>query len=117
MPLLEVNKTGLVTAVAAQILIDIPCAGTTVKGHLILVNTHALNIIQYQILESDDPAKSATSWTQHTAYTDINPYVADPANAKKITFNPTSRWTRINVKTKTGTSHGIANGWFKGCGL
>jgi len=117
MPLLEVSKTGLVTTTVPQILLDIPCGGTPVKGHLNLVNTHAANTIQYQILESNDPAKSANSWVENTAYTDIAPYVATPSNAKKHTFNPTARWTRVNVKTKTGSSHGIANGWFKGCGL
>jgi len=112
MPIVKQEKTGQASAVGYATLLKVKLEGI-VKASVIITNSHAANIIQYKILCSNDPEGADGSWTQKQAEADIDPYGADPSNAKYHEFDPTPLWIDIQIKTKTGTDHGTGNAWLK----
>jgi len=118
MAIQKIENTGLTTKTVTQTLLLIgPLGRIPSAATIFLTNSHAANTIQYRHDESNDPEGADGTWVQVRTWTDIAPYAASPANGKKIAIIGLPLWIRIQVKTKTGSSHGTANGWFKGTGL
>ena len=116
MPIILDEQTNLTSKTEAQDLLKVRIGQAPLKATVIIINSHAANTIQYRLDYSNDREGADSTWYEKQAWTDVAPYADNPANAKQHDINPTPLYIRVQIKTKTGTSHGTADAWLKAAG-
>ena len=81
---------------------------------VVISNSHPTNIIQYQVLVSNDEEGAANTWAINKAATDV---AANNVTLEMHVVTGAFVWVDVQIKSKIADTHGTGNCWMYAVGL
>ena len=81
---------------------------------IVISNSHGTNVIQYQVLVSNDEEGAVNTWATDKSATDV---AANNAKLERHVVTGAFLWVDVQIKSKVENSHGTGNCWMYTVGL
>lgn len=81
---------------------------------VVISNSHAINVIQYRVMVSNDEEGAADTWAIDKSDTDL---VANSVTLERHVVTGAFVWVDVQIKSKVADTHGTGNCWMYAVGI